>query len=110
MRNNARNELDRNGDNLTLNNKNFRIQAATNDQVGDTFLQGEISSKYSVQELTHLFGTPDVGDDRSVYHWQLLINGQVVTIYDYKGRRWMVGGHDRIALEIVQNALTYLRP
>ena len=83
--------------------------------IDGTFLQGTIEATYA--ELVHAFGLPERWDDPKVStEWDLLIDGTVATIHDWKDHApaeqittWSVGGHNRAALECVQAALAAWR-
>ena len=76
-----------------------------------TSLQGYVSTTY--QELVDAFGMPHIFDgDKTNVEWVLLIDGVLVTIYDWKLDEvpidqydWHVGGHSPEAVELVQSVL-----
>ena len=76
-----------------------------------TSLQGYVSSNY--QELVDALGEPDEFDgDKTNVEWVRLIDGVLVTIYDWKLDEvpidqydWHVGGHSPEAVELVQSVL-----
>ena len=72
-----------------------------------TSLQGYVSSNY--QELVDALGEPDEFDgDKTNVEWVRLINGVLVTSYDWKLDEvpkdqydWHVGGHSTEAVELL---------
>lgn len=91
--------------------KEFEIQK--NDDCNGTHLQGYINVSYS--SLVGAFGNPQYfasGDGKVQCEWNLLINGEVVTIYDWKegGKpvqnisEWHIGGYSKKAEKAVLGA------
>jgi len=76
-------------------------------------LQGYVRTTYN--RLVEVFGVPqyDWSElDKSTVNWVLEIDGEVVTIYDWKTNTtppgmydWHVGGFDSKAVEMVEEAL-----
>ncbi|NBR64002.1 MAG: hypothetical protein EBT77_06820 [Verrucomicrobia bacterium] len=82
------------------------------------WLQGHVYVNYS--ELVSAFGNPcylGSGDGKVQAEWTLKINGEMVTIYDYKEygkpvqhiREWHIGGTSKDAVEMVEGALAAYR-
>ena len=89
-------------------------------QLNGTCLQGGIDCDYDT--LVAVFGPPEgsYDDYKSDCAWDLVINGVVVTIYNYKDgknycgrsglnktqiRDWHIGGNSKIAVARVQEVL-----
>jgi len=103
-----------------LDDTPIRIDREPN--VSGTSLQGNVFANYS--ELLEAFGPPnhcsDVcyedGGGKVNCEWDLIIDGEPVTIYDWKeGKKytkvtdWHVGGHDKHAHAKVKEALKCYR-
>ena len=73
--------------------------------------QGHVTTTYDA--LVATFGEPhERGGDKTNVEWVLLIDGALVTIYDWKEDRvphreyqWHIGGHSTNAVELVQSVL-----
>lgn len=68
---------------------------ATHQKFSRSGALGEIDSTVTVEELTELFGQPnrDNVDGKTEYEWLIEFeDGQVASIYDYKGDKWHIGG------------------
>lgn len=69
---------------------------------GITSFQGSLSASYKT--LVDAFGKPTwedpMSNDKVTCEWQLNIDGENVTIYDYKGDRWHVGGYDKCSYRL----------
>lgn len=65
-------------------------------------LIGTIDGSLSVDELEDLFG-PSTSGDKTTHEWAFKIDGVLVTVYDYKGHRWHVGGQHRIVRDLFEN-------
>ena len=82
--------------------------------IAQTPAPGELDGTHRVgtleapeEELIALFGPPDeryTGGKTST-EWHLKFGDTVATIYDYKGRRWSIGGHHTAARDVVQAAI-----
>jgi len=81
---------------------------------GGTSLQGYVRT--TLAELTEVFGEPTYteasGDGKVNTEWTLLINGVLVTVYDWKTETtpagwydWHVGGKDSRAEQLVQDCI-----
>lgn len=70
-------------------------------------LIGYISENYHV--LRDIFGEPAYEDKNSysktTCEWRLSINNEDISIYDYKGESWHVGGSNRYAFDIVKDII-----
>ena len=58
---------------------------------------GELSSSWSAEELTDVFGPPEDtrerSDGKTTMEWRLRFDdGSVATIYDWHGFHWSIGG------------------
>ena len=93
----------------------MKIVASSVDSRNMSSLKGYIRTNY--QELSNAFGPPTVqgsGDGKVSAEWILKIDGQIVTIYDYKEEGtpyseydWHVGGHSNNVLTILEKAVQY---
>jgi len=55
---------------------------------------GVFSKNVTIKKIRSVFGK-DIGcssDGKTTHEWISKIDGEIVTIYDYKGDRWHVGG------------------
>ena len=71
------------------------IQPGTErDAVGTGFSRIYLSKNLSPYTIAHILQIQPYkySDCKSEYTWILKIGNQVITIYDYKGHRWHVGG------------------
>ena len=64
------------------------------------------------EALERLFGEPIIGDDKTTREWFLKINGILITIYDYRGDEWHIGGHGHpeIVCGILEDYLHWVIP
>jgi hypothetical protein len=84
---------------------------AVYDEVNGTSLQGSVFTTY--EHLVATFGEPTIIDgDKTHAEWILSLQGETVTIYDWKTDSlpleryaWHVGGHNLNAPDLVQVAL-----
>ena len=89
-------------------------------QISGTSLKGYVYADYST--LVEVFGEPAgcYDDYKSDCAWDLVINGTVCTIYNYKDGQnycgedgllvediteWHIGGHSRLAEQLVEGAI-----
>ena len=74
-----------------------------------TSLQGYLNDKvYTEKILKAHFGAPTKMDelyDKVTKQWVLDIGGTIVTIYDYKGHKWHIGGRGEAAVVLVKAIL-----
>ena len=102
----------------------IKIESAHWKETGGTCLQGYVSASFA--QLVRAFGQPDADleCDKSDAEWDLKINGQVVTIYNWKDgpaylgedgaavdeiTDWHIGGNDANAELLVKRALAQVR-
>ena len=86
--------------------------------VAQTPAPGELDGTHRVgtleaseEELIALFGPPHerTTGGKTSMEWHLKFGDTVATIYDYKGRRWSIGGHHTAARDVVQAAIRTAR-
>jgi hypothetical protein len=99
----------------------MKMRKATPEEPNDTYLQGTISAEYST--LIRVFGQPHSDGDgyKTDAEWEVVIDGVVATIYNWKNgknycgsqgrevwsiKQWNIGGHSR---EAVTKVNAYLR-
>lgn len=78
-------------------------------------LQGHLPADVSIPALTAVFGRPEHrdndGNGKVTREWRILFGGEVfASIYDYKGRRWSIGGRSPLAVRLVFEALGLTDP
>lgn len=69
---------------------------------------GALDESVTVDQLKAVFGEPDgpSPDGKATYEWRVRFDDQkVATVYDYKGSRWSVGGHEIAVVERVRALL-----
>ena len=84
-------------------------------KINGTCFQGYVSTTYN--DLVATFGEPhEINGDKTTANWGFLIDGKVVTIYDWKTGQtpmhlydWHVGGYDATVVGLVNTALSHLR-
>ena len=104
--------------------KGIKIESAHWKETGGTCLQGYVSASFA--QLVRAFGQPDpdLECDKSDAEWDLKINGQIITIYNWKDGQaylgesgaavdeitdWHIGGFDATAELLVKRALAQVR-
>ena len=78
----------------------------TNSSIVGTSYQGHIDSNVvSLEKLVHVFGPPVkyAHDGKVTYTWALRVGDTIITIYDYKGDRWHIGGKTGAVVSIMQD-------
>jgi hypothetical protein len=83
--------------------------------VDDRSLEGsswkaDLSPDTTAVDLTEVFGSPDgpSGDGKATMQWAMKFDdGILATIYDYKGKRWSIGGFSPYAVHRVVEALAH---
>lgn len=85
----------------------MKIRQVPSAEIIGTSLQGFLNDKvYTKKALTAIFGPPTkLDDDKVTTEWMLDIGGTIVTIYDYKGDKWHIGGRGGAAVVLVKMVL-----
>ena len=90
----------------------MQIEKADRSEVIGTSLRGAVDIGYS--ELVEKLGEPhDTEGDKTKAEWAFVVDGVIVTIYDYKNhgrslhsiRDWHVGGKESDALDAAEKLL-----
>lgn len=86
----------------------MRIERVGMQTVAGTGFRGRLPETLTVRDIEKVFGrhVGPSGDGKVTYQWRLRLEGEVVaTIYDWRGRRWHVGGRGPLAVVLVARAL-----
>ena len=87
----------------------MKIKRLSADKRIGTCLQGYLDATvYTEEILARHFGDPfHTGGiyDKVTREWVLDIGGMIVTIYDYKGHKWHIGGRGSAAVVLVKTVL-----
>ncbi len=66
--------------------------------------RGELNSTvYTVEKLTEIFGNPTEFEEggKTTMEWSLTIGDVFISIYDYRGFKWSIGGQTEASVAIL---------